>query len=197
VLRHKLAVLRRQTKPPRLDPADRAVLAALSGVLPRPCWSCFFVRPRRYCAGTAGLVASAWTYPHHRPGRPPVNQKLQQLIVGLVRGESSLGVTGASRARCSAWCSDLRDGDPFYPAPSPAGPDAERNAHDLAGVLAPASRRVLACDLLHRRHHLGAAAVGAVLPRVGHQVGSPCQGDRHPDRAGHPVCPQPAAHTCW
>ena len=44
-LRHQLSVLRRQTPRPRLGPADRALLAAISRVLPRSCWSCFFVRP--------------------------------------------------------------------------------------------------------------------------------------------------------
>jgi putative transposase len=46
VLRHQLAVLRRQIPRPRLEPADRA--------LPRARWSCFFVQPETLCAGTAG-----------------------------------------------------------------------------------------------------------------------------------------------
>jgi putative transposase len=45
VLRHQLTVLRRQSPPPKLKPADRALLAAVSRVLPRSRWSCFFVRP--------------------------------------------------------------------------------------------------------------------------------------------------------
>jgi putative transposase len=85
VLRHQLAVLRRQTPRPRLEPADRALLAAVSRVLPKSRWSCFLVKPETLLRWHRRLVAGAWTYPHRQPGRPPLDQEVQQLIVRLAK----------------------------------------------------------------------------------------------------------------
>ena len=85
VLGPQLAVLRRQTPRPKLEPADRALLAAVSRVLPRSRWSCFFVRPETLLRWHRRLVAGAWTYPGRGPGRPPLGQEVQQLIVRLGR----------------------------------------------------------------------------------------------------------------
>jgi len=83
VLRHQLTVLRRQTPRPKLEPADRALLAAISRVLPRDRWSCFFVTPDTLRRWHRRLVAGTWTYPHRGPGRPSLNQDMQQLIIRL------------------------------------------------------------------------------------------------------------------
>jgi putative transposase len=85
VLRHQLTVLRRQVPRPRLEPTDRALLAAISRVLPRDRWSCFFVKPETLLRWHRRLVAGAWTYPPHGYGRPPLAENVQQLIVRLAR----------------------------------------------------------------------------------------------------------------
>jgi putative transposase len=91
VLRHQLAVLRRQRPRPKLGPSDRALLAAVSRVLPRSRWSCFFITPETLLRWHRRLAAGAWTYPHRQTGRPPLDQELQQLIIRLARENSRWG----------------------------------------------------------------------------------------------------------
>jgi hypothetical protein len=62
VLRHELQVLRRQVACPRLQAADRAVLAALSQVLPRARQRSFLVQPATVLRWHRELVRRRWTY---------------------------------------------------------------------------------------------------------------------------------------
>jgi putative transposase len=81
VLRHQVAVLRRQVHRPDLQPADRVVLAALSRLLPRPRRTAFFVTAATLLRWHRQLIARHWTYPRARPGPPPVHRQVRELVL--------------------------------------------------------------------------------------------------------------------
>ncbi len=84
VLRHQVAILRRQVKRPAFRPSDRAVLALLSRLLPRRLWGSFLVTPDTVLRSHRDLVRRKWTQP--RPGgRPPLAEDVGALIVRMAR----------------------------------------------------------------------------------------------------------------
>jgi putative transposase len=83
VLRHELAILRRQASRPTLTRADRVLLASLSRSLARPAWTVFTFKPETLLRWHRQLIARRWTYAHRRPGRPPLERSLRELILRL------------------------------------------------------------------------------------------------------------------
>ncbi|MGW4963571.1 integrase core domain-containing protein [Nonomuraea sp. NPDC004186] len=91
VLRHEVAVLRRQIARPLLQPADREWLAALSRLLPRVRWSAFFITPATLLAWHRDLMRRRWRYPRRTPGRPPMPDTVRELVISLAQENPNWG----------------------------------------------------------------------------------------------------------
>jgi putative transposase len=91
VLRHELAVVRRQVARPSVQPADRAFLAAASRLLPRARWRSFFVTPDTLVRWHRDLVRRRWTYSRQRCGRPELAKEIRDLVLRLARENPRCG----------------------------------------------------------------------------------------------------------
>ena len=86
VLRHQLAVLRRQLARPQYSPTDRAVLATLARLLSRERWAAFLVTPATLLRWHRELVARSWTYPRRGQAAPnALDDDVVALVLRLAR----------------------------------------------------------------------------------------------------------------
>jgi len=160
MLRHEVAVLRRQVIRPALRPADRALLAGLSRLLGRRRLDRFFVQPETLLRWHRDLARRRWTYPH-RPGRPSVPGGAVQIVLRLARENSTWGYRrihgelakmGIRLAPSSVWAILRRHG---------VDPTSGRTGPSWAEFLRSQATSMLACDfftvdtvLLHRLYVL-------------------------------------------
>ena len=128
VLRHEVAVLRRQVARPALRPSDRALLAGLSRLIPRTKLHRFFVQPDTLLRWHRELVRRKWTYPKPS-GRPRIPAGTVQVVVRLARENPTWGyrrihgelsVLGIDLAPASVWNILQRHG--LDPSPNRTGP---------------------------------------------------------------------------
>jgi putative transposase len=149
LLRHQLRVLERQVARAQLAPADRALLAAFSRLLPRAVWKrSLFVTPGTVLRWHRELVARRWTYPHRRPGRPPTPAEVRALVVRLAwenpgwgyrRIQGELVGLGIKLAASTVWTILKEAG--IEPAP-------RRFEQSWAEFLRQQAASILECDFL-------------------------------------------------
>jgi len=193
MLRHEVAVLRRQVARPALQPADRAVLAGLSRLLSLTRRGRFFVQPATLLAWHRDLVRRRWTHSHRRSGRPPLATGTVALVIRLARENPTWGyrricgeltTMGISVAPSSIWAILKRRG--IDPAPRRSGPT-------WAEFLRAQAKGLIACGFFHvdtvllrrfyvlffidhdtRRVHLAGITAGPVAGWVTQQARNLC-----------------------
>jgi len=109
LLRHQLRVVRRQVKKPRLEPADRAIMAALSRLVSRAALAGMLVQPETVLGRHRELVRRKWAaFGQLRgPGRPPLSDEVIALISADGEREPKVGLCphtwGASQSGPSSF----------------------------------------------------------------------------------------------
>jgi putative transposase len=151
ILRHQVAVLRRQARAPRLSWADRALLTVLARLLPKGHLRQLHltVSPRTLLRWHADLVRRRWVYPHRAPGRPRTAQAIRALVLEMARDNSVWGYRrihgelaglGYKVAPSTVW-KILKDAG-IDPAP-------RRSGQTWRAFLASQASTILAVDFFH------------------------------------------------
>ena len=155
VLRHEVRVLKRQLHDRvRYRTTDRAILAALSRLLPRWRWRCFLVMPDTLLRWHRELLRGKWKRwrTQRGPGRPPLGDETVELIVRLGRENRRWGcvrIQGELRGSGSGVCPRARSAGSF----AATGSDhLHRGGPTWKEFLAAQAKGILATDCLRRGH---------------------------------------------
>ncbi len=196
MLRHEVAVLRRQVVRPALRPPDRALFAGLSRLLDRRRRGRFFVQPETLLRWHRDLVRRKWIYAH-RPGRPSIPAGTVEIVLRLAqenpswghrRIQGELARMGVVLAPSSVWAILHRHN--VDPSPMRTGPSWNE-------FLRSQESSALACDFFTVRHGAAETALRAVLHRDRHPTGVCDGGHGSSDWSmGCSTGPQPQHDAC-
>src|SRR6266536_3077048 len=186
VLRHEIAVLRRQVGRPRLRLADRALFAAAACHLSPASRLSLLVSPRTLLRWHQSLVRWKWRRYGTRPGRPKLSAEIRELVLRLARENPSWG----HRRICGELAKLGLQASPTSVRRLLGGArlGAATCGSELAGVLATPGVEHRGVRLLYGRDAVSAALLRAVLHRARHPPGPARRLHDQPRwKLGHPA----------